>query len=139
MIAAQIWSVEYYRPLWQNWIDAFNSIPLIGLAMLLCWRARRPVLFAFCASMLLHALGDLPLHHDDGHRHFFPFSDWRFESPVSYWDPAHYGAFASAIEIVAVIAAGAWLFRSNRLFRPWVLAGCAVYAFYWCYVALVWL
>ena len=35
---SQIWSVEYYRPVWQAWIDSFNSIPLIGLAMLICWQ-----------------------------------------------------------------------------------------------------
>ena len=135
----QIWSTEYYRPVWQNWIDAFNSIPLIALAMVLCWRVRQPLLFAFCASMLLHAFGDLPLHHDDGHRHFFPISDWRFVSPVSYWDPAHHGTWASVVEIVAVVTAGAWLYRYDRLFRPWVLTGFAIYAGYWGYVALVWL
>ncbi len=135
----QIWSVEYFRPLWQNWIDAFNSIPLIFLAMLLAWRLQRPLLFALFASMLLHAFGDLPLHHDDGHRHFFPFSDWRFVSPVSYWDPAHHGVWASLGEIIAVIAAGAWLYRLDRVFRPWVLSGFAVYGCYWGYVTLVWL
>ncbi|MDJ0779071.1 MAG: hypothetical protein QNJ85_14480 [Gammaproteobacteria bacterium] len=135
----QIWAIEYYRPWWQNWIDTFNSIPLIALATLLCWQARRPLLLAFCASMLLHALGDLPLHHDDGHRHFFPFSEWRFESPVSYWDPAHHGLEASIVEMIAVVTAGAWLYRHDPVFRPWVLAGLAVYAGYWCYVALVWL
>ncbi|MCP4390021.1 MAG: hypothetical protein GY802_17135 [Gammaproteobacteria bacterium] len=32
---SEIWSIEYYRPLWQAWIDAFNSIPIAGLAILL--------------------------------------------------------------------------------------------------------
>ncbi len=31
----QIWSVEYYRPIWQAAIDSLNSIPLICLAMLI--------------------------------------------------------------------------------------------------------
>ena len=135
----QIWSVEYYQPLWQGWIDSFNSIPIILLAILLCWYRRQYLLLALFASMLLHALADLPLHHDDAHRHFFPLLDWRFTSPVSYWDPAHHGTWASVVEIVAVVTAGAWLYRYDRLFRPWVLTGFAIYAGYWGYVALVWL
>lgn len=56
------------------------------------------------ASMLLHMLADLPLHHDDGHRHFWPISNWRFESPVSYWDPNHYGLYAGAAELVLFVS-----------------------------------
>ena len=44
---SQIWSVEYYRPFWQSIIDVFNSIPLIAIALLICWKAQRPLLFAF--------------------------------------------------------------------------------------------
>ena len=136
---SRIWSVEYYRPFWQGWFDSFNSIPLLGAALLLCWRTRHPLLLACCASMLLHTLGDLPLHHDDGHRHFFPLSDWRFASPLSYWDPDHYGYWVGLAEIVAVTLAGAWLYRREPIFRPWVLAGFAVYGAYGIYVASVWM
>ena len=135
----QIWSQEYYRPLWQGWIDTFNSVPLILLAMLLCWHFRRYFLLAFLASMLLHVGGDLPLHHDDGHRHFFPFSDWRFSSPVSYWDPAHYGYWASLIEITAVVGASVFMYLRHRALRPWLTSIVAVYLIYWVYVYLVWL
>lgn len=135
---SQIWSVEYHAPLWQAWIDSFNSIPLCLAAMLICWKLRQPLLMAFFASMLLHTFGDLPLHHDDGHRHFFPFSDWRFASPVSYWDPAHHGQWASLLEFVAVIAASIVLFRRDPIFKPWIYAGIGVYFSYWIYVFLVW-
>ena len=96
-------------------------------------------LFALFLSLLLHTLGDLPLHHDDGHRHFFPFLDWRFESPVSYWDPAHYGLWFSLVEATAVAVAATLLYRYHASFRPWVLATTAIYVGYWCYVAVVWL
>jgi hypothetical protein len=135
---SQIWTVEYYRPFWQACIDSFNSIPLILLAMLLCWRARRYLLLALFSSMLLHVLGDLPLHHDDAHRHFWPFSDWRFASPVSYWDPAHYGRWASLLEFIAVFAAAAFMFRRHAVLRPWVTVLTAVYLLYWIYVLVVW-
>lgn len=135
---SQIWSVEYYRPFWQAWIDSFNSIPLIGLALLLCWYARQYLLLIIFGSMLLHVFGDLPLHHDDAHRHFFPFSDWRFQSPVSYWDPAHHGAWAGLVEFVCVLAAALWMYWRWTLLRPWVAVTTVIYLLYWVYVFMVW-
>lgn len=61
--------------------------------------------------MLLHHLGDLPLHHDDAHRHFFPLSNFRLISPVSYWDPQHYGTLVALVELAAVLVASAYLLR----------------------------
>ena len=52
----QIWSIEYYRPFWQGFIDSFNSIPLILLLMLAGWQAHRPLLLLFAASLLLPGL-----------------------------------------------------------------------------------
>ena len=134
-----IWSVEYHQPFWQGLIDSFNSIPLILLAILACALARRPLALAFFASMLLHCLGDLPLHHDDAHRHFFPFSDWRFASPVSYWDPAHHGALASLAEIAAVLAASAFLYWRRPPLRRWIVALLSIYLLYWGYVLTFWM
>lgn len=135
----QIWSVEYYRPLWQAWIDGFNSIPIVTLAILLSWYTRQYLLLVLFSSMLLHIFGDLPLHHDDAHRHFYPLLDWRFASPVSYWDPAHHGQWASLLEFIAVFTATAIMYRWRPLLRPWVIAIFAVYLFYWVYVYLVWI
>ncbi len=136
---SQIWSVEYYHPFWQGWIDSFNSIPLILLGLLAGWKIRNPLLMALFASLLLHTLGDLPVHHDDGHRHFFPFLDWRFESPVSYWDPAHHGMWFSLFEISLVAIAAVLLYRTHVFFKPWVVGITSVYLAYWVYVAVVWL
>ena len=135
----QIWSVEYYRPAWQAWIDSFNSIPIFIVAMAICWKAERPLLLALFASMLLHAVGDLPLHHDDGHRHFFPLSDWRFMSPVSYWDPAHHGFWASIAEASCVLLGSIYLYFKHASFRPWVIGGVLVYGLFWIYVISVWM
>ena len=135
---SQVWSVEYYRPIWQAWIDSFNSIPLIGLAMLISWKTRQYLLLVFFSSMLLHVFGDLPLHHDDAHRHFFPFSDWRFASPVSYWDPAHHGQWASLVEFTGVLAAAGFMYWRYALLRHWVAATTVVYLLYWIYVFVVW-
>lgn len=133
-----IWSVEYYRPGWQAVIDIFNSIPLILLAIWLSWKKRSYLLLTFFASMLLHTLGDLPLHHEDAHRHFLPFTDWRFLSPVSYWNPAYYGDWVSRIEAAAVFAAAGWLYLKRPVLRVWVASIGGVYLLHWVYVILVW-
>ena len=134
----QIWSVEYFKPAWQAFIDSFNSIPLIALGLILCWKIRHGLIWALLASMLLHILADLPVHHDDAHRHFFPFLDWKFISPVSYWDPKHYGNWFSLFEVVLVASLSAFLLLKHILPRIWVIACLAVYLVYWIYVFLVW-
>ena len=59
------------------------------------------------AAALLHLTFDLPFHHDDDHPHFWPFSDWRFTSPLSYWDPAHDGRVIALAEVgLAVVLIG---------------------------------
>ena len=49
-------------------------------------------LFWLACACMLHALIDIPLHHDDGPLLLFPFN-WsvRFISPLSYWDDNYYG------------------------------------------------
>jgi len=113
---AVIWSERYYDASWQNFFDAFNSIPLILLALLAAYAARMPRMMALFVSMLIHCVCDLPVHHDDGHRHFFPLSEFRFQSPVSYWDPAHFGHWFLRFEFVLVALGTAWLiWKTSRL------------------------
>lgn len=47
-------------------------------------------------SLLLHACADFPLHHDDAHRQFYSFSDFRFASPISYWGPTPFRCLGRA-------------------------------------------
>jgi hypothetical protein len=107
----EIWSESYFELSWQFFFDVFNSLPLIALGAVLAWKARASVWLAFFASMALHCLADLPLHREDAHAHFFPLSSWRFQSPVSYWDPAHYGLFFAGAETLLVIAGALVLSR----------------------------
>jgi len=120
-----IWSEWYYLNYWQNLGAITNSIPVfasaalgsvvlsvtltnisyVGKLVLDC------VLVAALAA-LLHTLTDLPLHHDDGHPHFWPFSSWIYASPVSYWDPNHYGHYWSIAEMV--LAGGLIVFLWRR-------------------------
>ena len=101
----EIWTHLYFEESWQYLFDLFNSIPFaIGLIILCNWLGFRWGML-FAASALLHMCCDLPLHHDDAHRHFLPISDWRLQSPISYWDPQHYGGYFAILELAFSIAA----------------------------------
>ncbi|MBQ14462.1 MAG: hypothetical protein QGG67_19605 [Gammaproteobacteria bacterium] len=132
-----VWGQLYFQPGWQNLFDTFNSIPFVLLGL--------GVAYYYCAtfwlylflSMLLHILCDLPLHHDDGHHHFFPFSSWRFDSPVSYWDPRYYGRIFRVIEMIIAIGGSVILYRraSAKLMKSTFVAVAAIYSL----VAVAWL
>lgn len=48
--------------------------------------------FWLSCSAMLHTLVDIPLHYDDGPLLLWPLNwDLRYFSPVSYWDPNHFG------------------------------------------------
>lgn len=135
-----IWSKSYYQADWQNFIDLFNSLPLMLLGLVLCLWAGSQIGILLFFSMMLHVAGDLPLHHYDAHRHFFPFSDWRFHSPVSYWDPNHYGGVVTMLEILAVIISCIALFQLYKTLPGRISVGCmgVLYIGYFVYVARVW-
>ena len=98
----------------QNVFAIGNSMPLalLGLGIFL-WQ-KRPAGAALFASMLLHHLADLPLHHDDAHRHFWPLSDYRFISPVSYWDPDHFGNYGALLETGLLLLASVVIWRRAK-------------------------
>jgi hypothetical protein len=98
-----IWSKAYFEPAFQNIVALFHSIPLAVIGWLIaCYFGWQNLQLLFL-SMVLHSLGDLPVHNDDAHRHFFPFSNYRFISPLSYWDRNHYGSIVSVVEILLVM------------------------------------
>ena len=118
-----IWGELYFLPSWQNFFDLFNSIPMAAVLAVAAYYARQPALVALALSLLLHAAFDLPLHNDDAHRHFFPLSDWRFISPLSYWDSAHYGDWVRVAELALNIACLWLLLRPQQQLRAWRVVG----------------
>lgn len=114
-----IWSAAYYSQPWQDIFAVGNSIPLALLGLGIALGLKQLGWLTFCASILLHHLCDLPVHHDDAHRHFFPLSDYRFISPLSYWDADHYGHIVALVELTLVILASVSLCRTieSRLGR----------------------
>lgn len=136
-----IWSEMYYAQFWQ-WLGAIsNSIPVyLSLALLSTLGLRtqgkgillknpkvtlprvKPNRLAYVVltaslAALAHCVTDLPLHHDDGHPHFWPFSTWIYASPVSYWDVRHHANFWVPIECIAGLTLVFILWKRN--FSRW--------------------
>jgi len=111
----------YNDPVWISLHNCLHS-PLFVLVVLsiLFWRNQEnflgrwwPVFFASC---LIHTLVDIPVHHDDGPLVFWPLNwSYRFSSPISYWDPKHFGRETMAFEAcLFLVLAGFNLFSWNR-------------------------
>ena len=137
---SEIWSELYFRPGWQNFFDTFNSLPLIVVLLALGIYFKKQLISVLALSMTLHVLLDLPFHHDDAHRHFFPFSDWRFFSPVSYWDPKYHGDIMHIVQIAIVIIGLVvlWLRHPGRLEKATLAFLGVGYLLFQVFVATVW-
>lgn len=98
----------------------FLVLAYIGLGYWGWLRGRKwgAALFWLGSACALHTAIDIPLHYDDGPLVFFPF-DWqtRFYSPVSYWDPAHYGipfAIFEHLLLLGMLLSLAWGWWQGR-------------------------
>ena len=100
----RIWRDIYFDTPMQGWGALFNSAPLYAVLAAAGWVMRESalgtLLFVFSLAALLHIATDLPVHAEDAHRHFWPLTDWRFHSPVSYWNPAYGAKWVGTLEAV---------------------------------------
>ncbi len=136
----------FRRLYWSDWWQIANAIGHNfwlwgGLAASSAWLMRNradnrpitltssPFIFALSASALLHSAIDFACHRDDAHMHFWPISEWRFRSPLSYWDPAHYGNWFGLFEAAVGMIAAIVIFRrySSRLVRAATLVAMILY------------
>ena len=106
-----VFRVMYYSDAWQSVFAVDNSFLIWGALLGFALWLRRPVFVAFAGAGLLHLALDFPLHNDDARMHFWPLTDWKFISPVSYWDPRHYGGVVGMIEIIASLVCLVILWR----------------------------
>lgn len=118
----QIWDVLYFQPPMQTAIAVFNSIPIYGALAVLGYFQRgtmwgKAVLF-FALAALIHMATDLPVHGHDAYRHFWPLSDFRFYSPISYWEVDHHARWVSIVE--AMIGFGSIAVLWRRFPKLWV-------------------
>jgi hypothetical protein len=125
----QLWDTDYWQPGWQLTFAIFNSFPVYAAFLIagLSLQARQAsfrMLTVFASAALLHVALDLPVHADDAHIHFWPLTDWRFHSPLSYWQTEHHARWVGAIESVLGLACAVIVTRRFR--RIWVSALCVL-------------
>ena len=118
----QMWRELYFAPPMQNLIAYFNSVPIYGALAVLGYVMRAKtwgkLMLFFALAALIHMATDLPVHNHDAYRHFWPFSDWRFISPLSYYERDHHAGWVSLIEAGLAIISIIVLWR--RFPKLWV-------------------
>ncbi len=107
----------YYSDAWQTVFAIDNSFLVWGALLALAFYSGRGWAIALCAAALLHIALDFPLHHDDGRPHFWPLSNWVFESPVSYWDKGHGASMIGPVELglAAISVVALWQANLGRV------------------------
>jgi hypothetical protein len=117
---------------WEHWWQVANAIGHNFLLwFIVCtlgfWMTKSQVptqvergklAFALSASAIVHSFVDLLCHRNDGHMHFWPLTEWRFVSPISYWDNAHYGTQFGLFEATLGLAMALILYRT---FKHWAV------------------
>ena len=119
-------TLYFTNPLWITSYNLLHAPLLLLSALALLWRFRlQPATrggwwFWFAAGCLVHSAIDIPTHANDGPLLFFPL-EWttRFHSPISYWDPRHYGRqftiFELGLDLVLLAYLGIpWVVRRLR-------------------------
>ncbi len=115
----EIFGTLYWSPWWQIANAMGHNFLLWSAVILLSLYVQQrggdraglaSLALPFAAAALVHSGADFLLHREDAHMHFWPLSEWRFVSPVSYWDRNHYGLQFSLFEAVLGIIMAALLF-----------------------------
>ncbi len=122
----QIFGIDYFSPGWQEIFAISNSIPIFLVALLAGIIMKRPWLVALAAAALLHVITDIPLHVDDGHAPFWPFSDWVYASPYSYWDVRHGARYIAPAEFLLAAGMALWIWRRHPYWLTRIAVGFCV-------------
>jgi hypothetical protein len=125
-----MWDDMYFNSGWAIPITLTHSFILwpllIGIATFFGWKFLR----WFSISAFLHALVDFYVHTDDAYRHFWPFSGWKFHSPISYYNPNEYGQYVSAFDSLLILGLLAYLFtKYTGAWRIFIIGAGVLYAF----------
>jgi hypothetical protein len=105
-----MWDDMYFNSGWAIPITLTHSFILwpllIAIASYFSWKFLR----WFSISALFHAAVDFFVHTDDAYRHFWPFSNWKFHSPISYYNPHEYGLYVGAFDSLLILGLLTYLY-----------------------------
>ncbi|RVT85516.1 cobalamin biosynthesis protein CobQ [Rhodobacteraceae bacterium CCMM004] len=107
--AERVFRVLYYSDAWQSVFAVDNSFVLWGIGLAVALWTRRRWAVALTGAALLHLAFDFPLHTHDARMHFWPLSEWKFISPISYWDGSRGGDWVGMAETGMVAVLTVWL------------------------------
>lgn len=118
----------YFSSAWQTVFSIDNSLILWGLVFGVAYTVKSVPFMAFSGAGLLHLVTDFALHNDDARQHFWPLTDWVFESPLSYWDSQHHAALVAPFTFVAVLVSAyvIWTRWPNPWIRAFVILACCL-------------
>ncbi len=105
-----MWDDMYFNSSWSIPITLTHSFWLWPLLILVGTYLKLNFLKWFSISALMHAVIDFLVHTDDAYRHFWPFSDWKFYSPFSYYRSSEYGNWVMAFDSVLVLGLLTYLY-----------------------------
>jgi hypothetical protein len=105
-----MWDDMYFNSGWAIPITLTHSFILWPLLIAISSYGEWKFLRWFSISALFHTLVDFCVHTDDAYRHFWPFSDWRFHSPISYYNPSEYGMYVSTFDSLLVLGLLSYLY-----------------------------
>ena len=94
-----LWREIYFQPEWQFVKNIFNSVPFALIILTFGFAIKKRWIQLFSYSLLIHYVLDFFTHVNDGHAHFFPLTNFIYQSPISYWDQNFYGTLGSTIEL----------------------------------------
>lgn len=98
-----MWDDMYFNSAWAIPITLAHSFMLwpllIATGTYLNWKFLRWL----SISALFHAAVDFCVHTDDAYRHLWPLSNWKFHSPISYYNPSEYGQYVSAFDSLLIL------------------------------------
>jgi hypothetical protein len=107
---AAMWDDMYFNSGWSIPITLAHSFWLWPLLIGVAYYFKLNFLRWFSISALLHALVDFLVHTDDAYRHFWPLSEWKFHSPVSYYRASEFGNWVSAFDSLLVLGLLTYLY-----------------------------
>jgi membrane-bound metal-dependent hydrolase YbcI (DUF457 family) len=124
MIPGTFNDLYFNDPLWIIGHNFLHSLTALLIYAALFWRfldkpnTRGHWWLSFVFGCMVHSFIDIPTHFNDGPVLFFPF-DWhtRFQSPISYWDTAHYASQFLYFEVGLNIILLGFLFLPKLITR----------------------